>query len=64
MHTREVNDATDGTFHVSEPAASPCTKCGGLVMIHVWESSCGGFEDEKHKCMRCGHYVWIESIDS
>lgn len=43
----------------------PCHKCESKeVMYRIWESSCGSYEDEKYKCLKCGHTWWIEGSDS
>lgn len=44
----------------------PCTYCGvsGSRYYMVWESSDGGYEDEKNKCEACGKTWWVDGIDS
>lgn len=42
-----------------------CRKCGeGPVQHEVWESSCGGYEDDKYTCLGCKYVWWIEGPDS
>jgi hypothetical protein len=43
----------------------PCPKCQEMaVRFRVVESSCGGYEDEKHECIACGHSWWAEGPDA
>lgn len=65
MHTKEMSEH-DGTFGNKRPSPHRCRKpgCGGAMTYEVWESSCGGYEDEKHTCSKCGHGFWVEGPDS
>lgn len=56
----------DGTFGHTIDTSRPCPKCGSSMTCRPWESSCGGFEDEKFTCSnaQCGHSYWVEGIDS
>ena len=45
----------------------PCPKgCGGQVMHQTWESSCGGYVDDKFTCSNpsCEYERWVDGIDS
>lgn len=64
MHTKEVSES-DGEFGGMKRASRPCPKCGSADHFYrVWESDCGGYEDEKHECRACGKTWWVESADS
>ena len=55
-----------GTFTVEESTDRKCPKCNSPMTCKTWESSCGGYEDYKYTCTNkeCGHYYWIDGIDS
>jgi ssDNA-binding Zn-finger/Zn-ribbon topoisomerase 1 len=55
---------SEGTFTEHQTSETPCPKCGAVVYIRVWESSCGGYEDEKHACSDCTYVRWIDGGDS
>lgn len=56
---------SEGTFNNQQKSTRPCRHCGGTeVYYRVWESSCGGYEDEKYECRDCGKMWWIDGIDS
>lgn len=63
MHTKPMPE-TAGEFTKSDVAKRPCPKCGGQVRVQLWESSCGGYEDEKYTCESCNHVWWVEGPDS
>ncbi len=63
MHTREMADH-EGTFGDDKPSPHKCQRCGCAMTYRVWESSCGGYEDEKHACTGCLFYFWIDGPDS
>lgn len=64
MHSKPMAEH-EGTFKDPEKELGECPKCKKkAVKIKVWESHCGGFEDEKHECQACGHTFWVEGIDS
>lgn len=63
MHTGPMPESA-GKFTKEAISERPCRKCGGPVRVHLWESSCGGYEDEKHECTGCGHEFWIEGPDA
>lgn len=63
-HTKSV-EVHEGEFTAHEMSDVACTKCGVRdVEVHHWESSCGGYEDDKFTCRACGHYWWVEGPDS
>lgn len=55
-----------GDFRKPEEKRHDCPHCKAheSVTVTVWESSCGGYEDEKHHCDRCGATWWIDGPDS
>lgn len=55
---------SEGVFTKSDVARRPCPKCAGEVRVQLWESSCGGYEDEKYTCTKCGHVWWVDGSDS
>jgi len=56
---------SEGTAGPPVKAERPCPKCGSdNVTVQTWESSCGGYEDEKFTCGACGHTWWVDGIDS
>jgi hypothetical protein len=65
MHTAPMKDS-EGTFNewrLSEVAT--CWKCtSDRVEYRVWESNCGGYEDNQYRCIACGEQWWVEGIDS
>ena len=63
MHTKPMAES-DGTFTNENEVKWPCPKCGGKVHMRVWESSCGGYEDEKYTCTACPWVRWAEGPDS
>lgn len=64
MHTKPMSEA-QGEFSKEEATNRKCRKCGGgPVTYKLWESSDGAYEDEKYTCQACGHYWWVEGIDS
>lgn len=40
--------------------ALPCGKCNedGGIEYREWESSCGGYEEYRYRCTKCGHTWW------
>lgn len=56
----------EGTFTASPSTDRACPKCKSPMTRRTWESSCGGYEDNKYTCSNtsCGHVYWIEGIDS
>ena len=63
MHTQPMPDSA-GDFSKDEPTDHKCKHCGGEVRCSKWESSCGGYEDYRYKCIKCGHGWWVDGIDS
>jgi transposase-like protein len=64
MHTKTMSDS-DGSFSGWEKTKRNCPRCEKQeVFYRVWESDCGGFEDEKYKCKACGYYWWVDGPDS
>ena len=55
---------TEGEFTKNDVSKRPCHKCGGEVRVRLWESSCGGYEDEKYTCAKCRHTWWVEGPDA
>jgi hypothetical protein len=42
-----------------------CRKCRSLdVWYRIFESSCGGFADEKYICRTCKAEWWIDGVDA
>lgn len=58
-----VGEYSEDWKHIPE---AKCRHCGvtGQRFYRLWESSCGGWEDEKHECRNCGKSWWVEGIDS
>lgn len=64
MHTGPMPESA-GTFDSEwKDSGRTCRHCGGAMEYRVWESSCGGYEDEKHRCKECGKGYWIDGPDS
>jgi DNA-directed RNA polymerase subunit M/transcription elongation factor TFIIS len=65
MHTQPMSER-QGELDAEKRTDRKCPKCGvqGQCVYQTWESSCGGYEDEKHTCRACGHVWWIEGPDS
>lgn len=63
MHTKSMSEST-GDFTRTEFTNHPHNGCGGRVKVELWESHCGGYEDEKFTCERCGKVWWVEGPDS
>jgi hypothetical protein len=59
-------DEPGGTFGDWESYDSPCAYCRaeGQCRYRVWESACGGHEDEQHQCQACGKVWWIDGPDA
>lgn len=43
-----------------------CPKCRekGCVEYRCWESDCGGYDDYKHRCTKCGNTWWVDGPDA
>lgn len=64
MHTGPMPESA-GTFSAPEAKLYECSKCHEVAATcQEWESSCGGYEDYKYKCTKCGHVRWVEGSDS
>jgi hypothetical protein len=65
MHTKPMAEH-EGSFGPAKEAQRRCPKCDAPMSVKTWESSCGGYEDEKYSCSneRCGHVVWVDGPDS
>jgi hypothetical protein len=65
MHTSSLPESAGDFEKDSHPSDRPCPHCGGRrVRYRVWESSCGGYEDEKYTCPDCQRSWWVEGPDS
>lgn len=65
-HTPDMKES-DGVFGPIKKELHNCVKCGEKTAeCKPWQSSCGGYEDEKYTCLNpnCGHSWWVEGIDS
>jgi len=54
----------EGKFDDEKPVDRKCPKCSKPMTVKTWESSCGGYEDEKYTCTVCGYYYWVDGPDS
>lgn len=65
MHTQPMGDH-EGDFGEYEKSDRPCPKCKSAEQhfVRLWESHCGGYEDEKHECRACHYTWWVEGPDS
>ena len=64
MHTGPMRDS-DGVFDEWKTTTLTCRKCvGANVVRRVWESSCGGYEDDQYHCNDCGNSWWVEGPDA
>ena len=64
MHTKPMAES-DGKFKDDRIfVKGSCPKCGGSIYCKTWESSCGGYEDDKFTCSVCGYYWWVDGSDS
>jgi ssDNA-binding Zn-finger/Zn-ribbon topoisomerase 1 len=65
MHTQPMSESS-GTLNPAKESDRKCKKCGSTMMVQIWESSCGGYEDEKYSCSnsQCGYSFWIDGCDS
>lgn len=48
-----------------KPDEGGCKYCGeeGTIQYIEWESSCGGYEDFKYRCINCEKTWWIDGAD-
>lgn len=65
MHTQPMQEH-DGVFSSQEEKPiCKCPRCGKFsVYCKTWESSCGGYIDDKFICRECGYKWWVDGIDS
>ena len=65
MHTEPIPESA-GTFQPADDKLYDCRSCGAkeCVKVILWESSCGGYEDEKNECQKCGKVWWVEGADA
>jgi hypothetical protein len=66
MHMKPMSES-EGTFDSGwrdSPRPCPHCKVTGQRQYRVWESDCGGYEDEKNRCLACGKIWWIEGPDA
>lgn len=52
--------------HAGQEKLYNCPTCKGenCVRSELHESSCGGYEDERNQCLKCGKVWWVDGIDS
>ncbi len=64
MHTGPMPESA-GEFQPPAKKLYDCRYCAGTgcVEMRLWESSCGGYDDEKYTCQKCGKTWWIEGAD-
>lgn len=65
MHSNPISD-DHGVFKNCTLTDRKCPKCSSSMVSKTWESSCGGYEDEKYLCtnLECKYVYWIDGIDS
>lgn len=66
MHINPVKES-DGVSSPWKPVENPNFKCrcgSNQVEYMIWESNCGGYEDEKFHCKTCNKTWWVEGADS
>jgi transposase-like protein len=64
MHTKPIAEI-DGKFESAKPSNRRCPKCKkDTVVCQTWESSCGGYDDDKFTCSACGYHWWVEGPDA
>ena len=64
MHTKTMSDL-EGNFGSWKKSNFKCRFCkSDQTYYQIWESSCGGYEDEKHECRSCKKTWWVEGPDS
>lgn len=65
MHTQPIPESA-GTFREPDACKFNCRFCDGVktVTCKTWESSCGGYEDDKYTCAKCGKSWWVDGADS
>lgn len=64
MHTGPMKES-EGSIETTKTLDRKCRKCGhDRATYQLWESSCGGYEDEKFTCLGCGDVTWVEGPDA
>lgn len=64
MHITSMSDL-DGEFGAWRRSNFKCRFCQSTNHFYrLWESSCGGYVDEEHKCNSCKKNWWVEGPDS
>lgn len=64
MHTKEMSEL-EGKFVNKIKYKGKCKYCKEeTVYYEIWESGCGGFEDEKYTCESCDKIWWVEGPDA
>lgn len=62
--TRTFSDS-DGSFAAPEETGIRCPKCSyRSVTVKEWESSDGGYSDERFECSHCHHVWWVDGPDA
>lgn len=56
---------TDGDFGDWKACNNTvCKVCNSdNIVYRSWSSHCGGYEDDKFKCLNCLHMWWIDGPD-
>lgn len=62
----KLNSDSDGKFiEEYRQTSRSCPRCGKKKSyIKIWESSCGGYQDNKIWCQACDHKWWVDGPDS
>ena len=65
MHIQSMPESEGKFTKESNAPVAKCPKCWEFAVYYkIFESNCGGFEDAKYTCAKCGHYWWIDGPDS
>jgi hypothetical protein len=65
MNIKEPGPEPGGDASKWTSFTGKCRKCDNTDMKYrVWESSCGGYEDNNYWCSSCGHSWWVDGPDS
>ena len=64
MHTKPMGE-DEGTFAGAKPVDMRCPRCNRkTITVRSWESSCGGYDDDKYECSSCDTHWWVEGPDA
>ena len=65
-HMREYLESEGVLKTLGEPVTRHCRRCKAMtsVVIQLWTSNDGAFEDYKFICQVCGLVWWVDGIDS